>query len=408
MIPPAATAIPLSALLGEVEAVVAHAFEGRQTWVVAETSDVKPYPSKGWTFLRLLERRGDAIAAKADAVIWRSAVVDSFFEQTGVRLQNNLSLMMLVSVSFRAAHGFSLQVHRIDPAYTLGQQEAQRRQVLATVSSLHPGSLTMRDGQLVSANHLRPLPVLLRHLVLVGAPGSDGERDFVHELKGNPYGYAFRITSIAASVQGREAPAQLARALHEAAHVSDADAVVLIRGGGSDTDLSAFDSLEVSLAICLCPLPVLTGIGHQRNVSLADLLAHTPLKTPTKVAAFVVERHQNVDRKLQEMQQRVMRGAASALQLARYRIEGIPERIEAASARYLERRAAQLSSMQRIVQAHHPQRWLQRGFVAVSQNGHTITRKKQVDQLQPLLLTFADGTLTATPTAPPHGKEEKL
>ena len=408
MTEPAAAALPLSALLGELEAVVTRAFEGRQIWVVAETSDVKPYPGKGWTFLRLLERRGDVIAAKADAVIWRTAVVDSFFEQTGVRLQNNLSLMMLVSVSFRAAHGFSLQVHRIDPAYTLGQQEAQRRQVLITISTLHPGSLAMRDGQWISANHLRPLPVLLRHLVVVSARGSDGERDFVHELRNNPYGYAFRITSIPSSVQGREAPVQLAQALAQAGKVPGADAVVLIRGGGSDTDLSAFDSLEVSLAICLCPLPVLTGIGHQRNVSLADLLAHTPLKTPTKVAAFVVERHQALERKLHDMQQRVMRGAASALQLARFRIEGIPKRIEAAAQRCLHGRAQQLNSMHRIVQAHHPQRWLQRGFVAVSQEGNTITRKKQVNETLPIVLTFADGTLTATPIAQTHGKEENL
>ncbi|WP_347156758.1 exodeoxyribonuclease VII large subunit [Pontibacter chitinilyticus] len=254
-------------------------------WVVAEIAQVSPDRRKGHCYLTLVDKGDDArqMLAQARATIWSSRyqMLGRYFEEkTGQPLKAGLKILLQATVRFHELYGLSLDIVNIDPNYTIGDLARQRQETLKRLEA---------EG-LLEANKALELPLLPQRLAVISSASAAGYQDFIHQLQGNSFGYTFNTTLFPASMQGNEAPASVEKAMALAAKYKERfDAVVLIRGGGSQTDLSCFDAYTIAAAIAHSPLPVLTGIGHERDESIADLVAHTRLKTPTAVATFLID-----------------------------------------------------------------------------------------------------------------------
>ena len=277
--------------LSELQRRVRQALEERfalPLWVSAEIAEVKVNYS-GHCYLELVEKgEGDGVPkAQARAVIWRSqyARIAAYFEaETGQRLAAGMRILAKATVNYHELYGFSLQLLDVDPAYTLGDMERQRQMTIAQLQ---------KEG-VWDMNREAPMPVVVQRVAVVSSANAAGYQDFRKELAKSPY--RFEVTLFDAFMQGAAAEESIVTALCAVAERMDEfDAVVLIRGGGSASDLNCFNAYRLCAHVAQFPLPVVTGIGHDKDTSVADLVAHTALKTPTAVAAWLVERMAQAD-----------------------------------------------------------------------------------------------------------------
>ena len=285
-LPAAPTPLGLAELLGRVRQALQQQLAD-DYWVVAEVSDLTlPRFAGSHCYLTLTEQtidyRGQPVKAQARATLWSQRyqqLAPAFERATGQPLRPGLKLLLRVQVRFHEQYGLSLDVVALDPSYTVGELALLR---LATLRRLEEKGLLVRQQALA-------LPLAPQRLAVISSPTAAGFQDFVQQLQEAPYDFA--LTLFPATMQGDEAPASIRAALDGVrARRGQFDAVVLIRGGGSRTDLLAFDEYGLAAAVGAFPLPVLTGIGHERDEAVVDLTAHRALKTPTAVAAFLVDR----------------------------------------------------------------------------------------------------------------------
>ena len=293
--------LSLGALLAQVRAALHHRFPDSY-WVVAEVAEMtRPRHAGGHCYLTLTEPAAGAEAlgftAQARATLWGSRyqqLAPAFAEATGQELRPGLRLLLRVKVTFHEQYGFSLDVLALDPSYTVGELARQR---LATLRKLQEKDLLERQQRLA-------LPLGPQRLAVISSPTAAGLQDFVRQLEEAPYDFA--VTLFPATMQGESAPTSIRAALDQLRpRRGQFDVVVLIRGGGSKTDLLAFDDYGLAAALAAFPLPVLTGIGHERDEAVVDLVAHRALKTPTAVAAFLVERLARLEALVLELAERV-------------------------------------------------------------------------------------------------------
>ena len=262
-------------------------------WVVAEISELKVNYS-GHCYLELVEKGGanQVPKAKVNAVIWRNVFtfLDSYFtKQTSSPLSKGINVLLRVEVSYHELYGLSLVVRDIDPSYTLGEMERQRQE---TINRL-------KEEGLFDKNRGLELPGIIQRIAVVSSEKAAGYQDFMKELFGNEYGYDYRVSLFGAVMQGNEAESSVIAALDEVRRVAYSyDAVVLIRGGGAQSDLACFNSYRLCRAIAEFPLPVITGIGHDKDLSVADMIAAVSVKTPTAVARYLIDATLAVDTEL--------------------------------------------------------------------------------------------------------------
>ena len=256
----------------------------RQLWVRAEIWDISVNAS-GHCYLTLVEKDEETsnIVAKAQAIIWASTfrVLRPYFETaTGEKLQAGMKVLLQIRVQYSLLYGLSLIVSNIDPNYTVGSTALERQKILDRLE---------KEG-MMDMNRTLPLPDLPRRFAVISAETAAGYGDFMNHLHNNGFGYKFRTELFQAPMQGADAPAGIIAALDKIAERSgDFDAVLIIRGGGSNFDLACFDDYDLAVNIAQYPLPVLTAIGHERDCHVADMIAHTYLKTPTALADFFVD-----------------------------------------------------------------------------------------------------------------------
>ncbi|HEY6322656.1 MAG TPA: exodeoxyribonuclease VII large subunit [Thermoanaerobaculia bacterium] len=318
----------VSQLCGEIRDLLGEVFPA--VWVAGEFARCKQ-GTRGHVYFELIEKgEHDSIVGKLDAVIWNADFqrVKRMLAATGQRLADGVQIRCRGNLDFYGAGGrLQLTIREVDPAFTLGQLELRRRETLAALEA----------AGLMARNRALALPELPLALALVTSEGSAAYHDFLSGLRES--GYGFRVLFVHASVQGRDSEREVVSALRALAGIaalpalpglpaSNAmriDCAVLIRGGGSKTDLAAFDSRAIAEAIALAPFPVLTGLGHEIDRSIADLVAHTALKTPTKVAEFLVERVARLDDAVEELRRALRREALAPLARAREAL-GLAER----------------------------------------------------------------------------------
>ncbi|MEZ0539800.1 exodeoxyribonuclease VII large subunit [Fibrella arboris] len=394
--------IRLSDLAYTIDAVLEENFSGKAMWVLAETSDIKNYPDRQYCFLGLVEREGNQTVAKLDAVIWRKnyPILRAFEAATGVAFARNIQLLMLVSVTYSPIYGMRLEIHQINHAYTLGNIERERQAVLDTLVREHSQYVWMDQGQYFTSNQLLERPAVWQRIALITAPNSDGWRDFRQELANNPWGYQFAIDEYLTQVQGQGADKAICTQLEQIARCATPyDAVVIVRGGGSQLDFGAFDTLRMGVAIASFPYPILAGIGHDRNVSITDMLCHQSVKTPTKAAVFLIEHNRLFEENCLQLAYRVAEASRTAMQDAREEIDVLADRFRYGTQTYLRNRHVELTEKQTTVRHLDPISVLRRGYAMLSRNGQILTRADAFRAGDAIQAQFADGAIELTVTS---------
>lgn len=297
-----------------------------------------------------------------------------FQKESGETLRKGLQVKLLVQVNFHEQYGYSLNVLDIDSTFTLGDLAKRRREILLQLE---------KDG-ILHDNQELPLPRLLKRIAVISSATAAGYGDFCHQLEQNDYGFHFDVKLFPAVMQGEQVQESILNALEEILSGLPFDLVVIIRGGGASSDLSDFDSYELAACIALYPLPVLTGIGHERDETVLDYVAHTRVKTPTAAATFIIEHQAEEAALLDELYQRITRSAEEYIQCEIQRIEHqravlpllftnfiqgkqnglalLQQRLLTAGGQRLEREQHRLQLMKQRMESLDPKLLLKRGY----------------------------------------------
>ena len=269
-------------------------------WVVGELSDFRQAP-QGHVYFELVEKQGNQVQAKIRANLWQftyRSVAAKFEAVTGTSLKNGMKVLAQVSVTYHPVYGLSLNVKDIDPSFSLGERARIRQETIAKLT---------QEGWM-GHNARLPLPLVIQRIAIISSATAAGYGDFINQLAGSPQGYQVYHQLFPSLMQGNEAVDSLLSALNQVAEQAEKlhlDAVVIIRGGGAQLDLDCFDDYRLALRIADFSLPVLTGIGHERDETIADLVAHTRLKTPTAVAEFILSSFREYEENLALAAQRL-------------------------------------------------------------------------------------------------------
>jgi len=354
------THLKLSELVEKIEDVIQRRFAGETFWLMAEITDVKKYAGKRWCFLKFIEKEGNAITTEIKGVFWSNTYqhIEKFESATRRVFGNGLEITCNVRVRFHPRFGLDLEVLAIDVTYALGKLELEKQQTLERLLKENPDIIQLVDGQYITANKKTELSAVLQRIALVTAPNSDGQRDFKQEIEHNQYGYAFSVAGYLTQIQGDNASKLIIQQLQMIeARVEDFDVVAIVRGGGSQTDFKPFDDYELAKYVAAFPLPVLTGIGHDRNTSIVDMFARQH-KTPTKVAASIVAHNYNFETLVINLKERFL-GAAEDM---------------------LARAKENLQSTKRLIKSYSPVNILNKGYAIITVNGRIIVNPQDLKQ----------------------------
>jgi exodeoxyribonuclease VII large subunit len=295
---PGTAFLTLSALNTAVKAAIETAFP-ETVWVVAEISEIR-CNVRGHCYLELVERDGEKTRAHSRANIWAHSfkiIAPRFEEATGSSLGQGMKVLLQVSVTFHEVYGMSLNIRDIDPTYSLGEMAKRKKEII--------GRLT-KEG-LLHLNKAVPIPVVPQRIAVISSATAAGYGDFIHHIDNNPFGYKIFHELYHAAMQGQDAEASVISALRALRRQKGLyDAVVIVRGGGSQTDLSCFDAYGLAAEVAKFPLPVLTGIGHERDDTVVDIVAHMRLKTPTAVAEFLLSLINSFEERLLNAEKRLI------------------------------------------------------------------------------------------------------
>ncbi|MBZ5857513.1 exodeoxyribonuclease VII large subunit [Flavihumibacter profundi] len=310
------TPMRLSQLSLLIQDLLGDAFGFQRFWVVAQVSNHSFYGQKGFHYFDLIETEKQSpkgkgsLVAKMAAVAWSAgaAKIRDFESVTGQQFGNDMQVLVEVSVDFHPVYGLKLTLLDIDARFTLGLQEQQRQATIDRLLAECPDYVWKSEGRLQSFNQDLALSPVVQKIAVVSSRTAAGYEDFLHSLNHNPFGYRFSIDPFFTTVQGENNAPALAGIFAEIIRTAedagiDYDAVVIIRGGGASTDLLIFDQFSIASVVAACPFPVITGIGHQKNETITDLVAHTALKTPTKVAEFIIQRNRTFENSITGLQQ---------------------------------------------------------------------------------------------------------
>lgn len=378
-------------------------------WVIAEIAEMKVHTA-GHCYLELTgtETPGGKVTARARATIWASKYrsLNTYFNaSTGIPLRAGITILFRATVEYHELYGLSLNITDIDPAYTAGDMALRREAIIRRLTA--EGVLSMNSGL--------PLTPYPRNIAVVSSSKAAGYQDFINHLVNNPYGYAFRTTLFEAVMQGETTMASVTEALDSISEmISEFDVVVIIRGGGSTIDLSWFDSYEIAYHVTQFPLPVLTGIGHEKDQSVTDMVAWKALKTPTAVAGFIVERTMECENNIIGMAESLVSAVEGAMEAAEERLSSMRNRITAtarlmvrlkeeklsnhagrvtrASANVLSRAKEATDRMEDALRHLNPAGVLRRGFTLTSRNGTIIQTAAELRPGDTIKTHFAEGT----------------
>lgn len=268
-------------------------------WVVAEISELKENRN-GHCYLELVEKEGNEILARARATIWSYTyrILKPYFETTTGRFfTHGIKVLVQVSVEYHPAYGLSLNIKDIDPAYTVGDMALQRREIIER----------LQNEGVFDMNKELELPLVPQKIAVISSGTAAGYQDFINQLENNPLGIKFYTHLFEAYMQGAEAVPSIISALDRIFDYEDFfDAVAIIRGGGATADLSSFDNYDLAFHVTQFPLPVVTGIGHEKDDTIIDLVAHTRMKTPTAVAEFFISGAERFYERLAALEEEVV------------------------------------------------------------------------------------------------------
>lgn len=403
------TPLSLKQLNEMVSSAVSRAFtEG--VWVMGEINSLQ---ERGHCYLELIEKDPDteSIVAKASATIWRNVYIGlklNFYKAVQAYLAPGMKVLVRVRPTFHPQYGFSLNITDIDPSYTLGDAALRRAAVVKR----------LKDEGVYDLNREVPLPLLIKRIAVISASQAAGYGDFMNHIESNPYGYKYSITLFEASMQGDSAEASIIAALDAIALEQDMfDVVAIVRGGGAVSDLSCYDRYALASCVAQFPLPVLAGIGHDRDVSVVDEVAGVRLKTPTAVADFIIESTFNAHQRLNDVllqfsdavnnyiQNHVRRiemvgsditsSARLCMERHKGRISMSEASLKAAVSAYLAQHNHKLEIVREIIELSSPVNILKKGYSITMKNGVPV-RASMLNEGDEIETLFADGKVSST------------
>ena len=378
-------------------------------WVEAELSECRE--SRGHCYMELIQKDEQTATpvAKASAKCWANKwlTIRPYFERTtGQQLHAGMKVLLQVYPQFHEAYGFSWIVNDIDPTYTIGDMARKRQEIIQKLKA---------EGVFDLQKELR-LPLFCQHIAVISSQTAAGYGDFCNQLADNPYGFQFETQLFPAIMQGEGVEQSIIAAL-EKIYNTDFDAVVIIRGGGATSDMSGFDTLALAENVANFPIPIITGIGHDRDESILDMVSHTRVKTPTAAAALLIDHLKVVLDAVNDSQQRITRYVQQTLATFKAQLTTIAEvmpRIfpvikaqQEAKLNTIEQKLPLLAS-QRITTENHrlelineklkaldPALLLARGYSITLHNGHAVKDATSLAPGDEIETRLAKGTITS-------------
>jgi len=379
-------------------------------WVQAEISSISP-SGQGHCYIELVQKdpTGRNFLAKAKANIWRGTwlKLKPYFEaQTGESLKVGMKVLLQVTVTFHEVYGYSLVVQDIDPTYTMGDMARRRKEILEQLA---------KDG-VIGLNQELEIPALPNRIAVISSATAAGWGDFRNQLDGNIYGFHFYVKLFPALMQGDDVERSVISALNAVAERrDDFDIVVIIRGGGAVSELSCFDSYNLAFNIANFPLPVITGIGHERDDTVADVVAHTKVKTPTAAAEFIINKVFDSASELENLTRRMSEAVTDRMNAENIRIERLSQKLPSLFAvlktrqeqvletiwirslngvrNLLTAQSHKLEIMDKSVSAADPVVILKRGYSLTRLNGRVVKGASDLKKGDRLTTVFADGSV---------------
>ena len=383
-----------------------------QYWIQAELSDVRSNTT-GHCYLEFVQKdpRSNNLVAKARGMIWSNIyrLLKPYFEETtGQLFASGIKVLVKVTVQFHELYGYSLTVLDIDPAYTLGDMARRRREIL----------MQLEEEGVLTLNKELEMPVLPQRIAVISSATAAGYGDFCHQLQHNSGGFFFYTELFPALMQGNQVEESVLAALDRINdRVNEFDVVVIIRGGGATSDLSGFDTYLLAAACAQFPLPVITGIGHERDDTVLDSVAHTRVKTTTAAAELLIHPITESADHLEELSARLQQGAYALLEQEGRRLEMIQTRIpnlvhrKLTDARFallaagkdlaqvtqtlLSRHRHRLELLRQRVAAASPDKLLSRGYSITLKDGKAVTDAASLNPGDQLVTRLAKGSFTS-------------
>lgn len=392
-------------------------------WVEAELSECRE--NGGHCYMELIEKdeRSNTPVARASAKCWRQTwtMVKPYFERvTGQPLRAGMKVLLQVYAQYHEAYGFSWIVTDIDPTYTIGDMARKRQEIIRQLKE---------EGVFDLQRELQ-LPMFTKHIAVISAESAAGYGDFCHQLEDNDYGFRFEVTLFPAIMQGELVEQSIVAALnqiyelqsnhtsHLSSRTSHFDCVVILRGGGAIADLSGFDTLALAENVAQFPLPIITGIGHDRDESILDMVSHTKVKTPTAAAAFLIDHmyriwkritdaetfiSQYVGERIRYQQQLISQLstliptiALRKLSDTRHRTEMLESRLPVAIERQLSEQRHLLERLSIRLQGLDPQLLLKRGYSITLLNGKAVRDPMELKAGDEIETRVEKGTIKST------------
>ena len=344
-------------------------------WVTGELSEVRE-AANGHCYIELVQRDEvtNELVAKARGTIWAriySLLRPYFLEQTGQAFAQGLKVLLQISVNFHELYGYTLDVCDIEPAYTIGDMARKRQLVIKQLT----------DEGVIGLNKELHFPLLPQRVAVISSSTAAGYGDFCDQLHNNGYGFVFYTKLFPAPMQGSGVEQGIIAALDRIARDLDYwDVVVIIRGGGATSELSCFDTYELANNCAQFPLPIITGIGHRRDESVLDVVAHTSAKTPTAAAELLVHAMLAQAQWLADVQQGVVASVRNRVDAEKLRLQSLVQRIPVTAALFMQALHHKLDLCQKYIDASSPERILALGYSITRVNGKAV---RSIDDIAP-------------------------
>jgi exodeoxyribonuclease VII large subunit len=357
-------------------------------WVTAEINEIKVNQTKHCYLVLVEKEEGETLPkAKVAATIWEYSfrLIRAHFESsTGQSLAAGMKVMVKVAVQYHPLYGLSVNIVDIDPAYTVGRIAMQRHNTIAQ----------LEDDGVFHMNHELPFPELPQRIAVISSEQAAGYEDFLHHLCENDYGYAFHVTLFPSLMQGEKAAQNIIAALDRINEDKDAfDAVAIIRGGGAVADLMCFDDDALAAHVAQFPLPVLTGIGHNKDESVVDMVAHQALKTPTAVADFLIDCLIAEDALLEEYDTFLRKLARNTLYGERKSLEALQHHLLLYARQRLQQENFSLQLHANSIESYNPYHILARGYAVARFRNKALTHAATVHEGDEVEVILHKGTL---------------
>lgn len=361
-------------------------------WVKAEIHKLNKYPS-GHAFPELVEKEEGKIVAQMNGSIWKQnlqRIEKIFVDQVQEPLKDGIQVLMLVKVSFNPTFGLSLQIQDIDPAFTLGQLQQEKDITLKKLKA---------EG-LLQTNQLLPYPLIAKRIAIISAATSKGLSDFYQVLDQNSFGYTFHTQLYEAYVQGDIAVDSILAALQQIEkYKSQFDVVVIVRGGGAEVGLTCYNNYELCKAIATFPLPIITGIGHSTNLTVAELISYSSAITPTQLAEMLIAQFRDFELRIERLSQAVVKNAQLQIQHNREKMSQVVQNLAWVKNQFFKIKLTELSHLEQKIELLNPIHILKRGFTITTVDGILLKNALDLTAGQVISTQTDEALINATITS---------